>query len=677
MTARIVTPILVALVLGAAPAPAGAACEQMVAKASAKFVAAALKSMQRCAMLERLGTLPAGTCRAARASGHRPTERALARAEAHLAKGVAPCGDARLATMGFPRACPKATPGDGFSRADLQRCIASTHLAAVHELVRVQIPFPQQDAVCGDGVLNEDEEECDPTAVPTGCEVDEVCDAVDCFCDVIEEPGAVCGNGVLESTEACDPTAVPTGCAEGSTCTPAGSAGQCTCAPISTGPCVGECTPACASGQTCSCECVSQGGQCGDGFLDPGENCDPALPNVCDPGEICLPNGPRACTCGAPPTACGNGLIEWGEACDPAAVPTGCEPGSTCAAFGTPGACTCIPGGVTTTTVPGATTSTTLPGATTTTMPAGGTTTTTLPGAGCCGPERIVLRSSAGTLQVDNLPPFVFPVGVVTTMDTSAAGGAPACQHDVVVPADGFSVPNFDIPALNYCSSVTPLGCEVGTGDGAGQLWDGNGAAGMAMTNVTKTADTSDGVCNPAGQACSTAAGGAGVNTQGDIDSAVQASASSGVRSLIDIPVHSLTWSDATCSPAIAPGCCPGSSYNPADGDLVITEFDFILSPTTDTAAASFADKNGDGCARAGAGFANPTPNSATLAGTPAAGPCCQVGQPTTVVSVGMGFSGGAPLYDLGFKSTIPNTVASCGPAVGGSCTVTTDACLQ
>jgi hypothetical protein len=150
------------------------------------------------------------------------------------------------------------------------------------------------------------------------------------------------------------------------------------------------------------------------------------------------------------------------------------------------------------------------------------------------------------------------------------------------------------------------------------------------------------------------------------------------VRSLIDIPVHSLTWSDSVCSPAITPGCCPGSTYNPGDGDLVITEFDFILSPTTGTGTAQFADKNGNVCKRAGSGFANPTPNGPTsLTGSPATGPCCVPGQPTTVVSVGVGFSGGAPLYDLGFRSVIPNTIAACNAVGAGSCVLTTNACLN
>ena len=53
-----------------------------------------------------------------------------------------------------------------------------------------------------------------------------------------------------------------------------------------------------------------------------------------------------------------------------------------------------------------------------------------------------------------------------------------------------------------------------------------------------------------------------------------------------------------------------------------------------------------------------------SLTGFPATGPCCTVGQATNVVSVGVGFSGGAPLYDLGFRSVIPNTIAACNAGI-------------
>ena len=132
------------------------------------------------------------------------------------------------------------------------------------------------------------------------------------------------------------------------------------------------------------------------------------------------------------------------------------------------------------------------------------------PRAACCGPERITLSSSAGTLAVDNLAPFPFPAGVTTVMDVAAASlPYPDCQHTAIVPAGGFFVPNFDLPALNYCSSVTPIGCDVGTGFGAGNLWDGNGAPGLALINVTKSADTADGVCDTTVITAGTCTGGA------------------------------------------------------------------------------------------------------------------------------------------------------------------------
>jgi hypothetical protein len=330
--------------------------------------------------------------------------------------------------------------------------------------------------------------------------------------------------------------------------------------------------------------------------------------------------------------------------------------------------------------------------------------------SGCCGAERITLTSSAGTLTVDNLVPFPFPTGVLTVMDVGPADGA--CHHKVEVASGNFFVPNFDLPALNYCSSVTPIGCDVGTGFGAGDLWDGNAASGIALTNVLATGDTADGVCDPtvvttgtcaggvnAGLPCassgppdcpaSTCTGGAGcttatagANTLGDIDRIVSASPGGGVRSLIDIPVHSLTWSDSLCSPASTPGCCPGSNYNPSDGDLMITEFDFILRPTTGVGTGQFADKNGNICKRAGSGFDTAAPGQdgpKSKTGSPAVGPCCTVGQATKVVSVGVGFSGGAPLFDLGFQSEIPNTVSACGAYVAPStpCTPSTDPCQQ
>lgn len=340
-----------------------------------------------------------------------------------------------------------------------------------------------------------------------------------------------------------------------------------------------------------------------------------------------------------------------------------------------PVACPTIPVPTTTSTSSSTTSSSSTSSSTTSS-----TSSTTIPS--CCGAERISLVSSAGTLRVDNLAPFPFPAGVQTTMDSQASDtGFPTCHHPVLVPSGGFNVPNFDIPSLNYCSQIITLGCQSGGKAGKGNLWDGNGTA-ASTSDVTKQGDTSDGTCDTSftGANCTTVAGGAGANTLGKVVTTHPGGSTGGIRSAIDVPVTSRTWSDSVCSPATNPGCCVTSSYGDdtvGNGELLVTLFDFIISPTTDSASGAFVDLNSDGCKRAGSGFNTPSPDGPkVLHGTKAAGPCCTVGQATNVVSVGVGFSGGAPLFDLGFQSTIPNTTAACGAASGGNCVLTTNGCL-
>src|SRR5262249_10076332 len=161
------------------------------------------------------------------------------------------------------------------------------------------------------------------------------------------------------------------------------------------------------------------------------------------------------------------------------------------------------------------------------------------------------------------------------------------------------------------------------------------------------------------------------------------------------VPVHSLTWSAADAS-------CPDSdgTYN-SGVDTNISEFDFILRPTTATTNASYVDKNGDLCSRGAGtsgpnntrscsndhskpcgasadcvspGTCGPAPNAAptnagALQGSPPAGPCCVAGQTETIVATGIAFSGGSPLFDLIFANSSPTTVDSCGaPVTGGAC---------
>ena len=349
---------------------------------------------------------------------------------------------------------------------------------------------------------------------------------------------------------------------------------------------------------------------------------------------------------------CGNGTVDGGEECDPAATPTGCGAGETCAAN-----CTCA----------------------------------TCPSP--CAPTQIVTQTGAGTLVVATLAAFPFPPGVQTTIDIGTADGT--CRHDAIVPAGGFSVPVFCIPALGYTSQVIVRHCEAGGADGNGAVWDA--AAPCSDADVSRVGDTSDAStnnCGTLGTGCVTAAGGAGNDTGGNIDTTRGDSVcdAAGVHTQLSIPVRSLTWQDNDAEPD-----CPDEDGVFDEGtDLPITDFNFILSPTTATTNSQFVDLNGDGCSKGGAGpqqlkrcsndHAKPcgvmadcpggTCENGSLQGSPATGPCCVVGQQTTVVASGVAFTGGGPLYDLIFANASPTTITACNaPAALGSCTLTTNAC--
>jgi hypothetical protein len=309
---------------------------------------------------------------------------------------------------------------------------------------------------------------------------------------------------------------------------------------------------------------------------------------------------------------------------------------------------------------------------TTTTTPVTTTTTTTAPQA-CngCAAEEIVTVSSAGTLQVSTLPAFPFPANVMTTIDTGPAGLG--CVHDAIVPANGFFVPVFCIPALQFTSAVYPTGCESGGSLGSGKVWDANDPAHAGPSpDINRLGDTSDAstggqTCGTLGSGCTTAVGAAGGDTLGNIDTTRGGNVNgvAGVHTQVDIPVHSITWVAADSS-------CPDSdgTFN-AGTDTPVTDFNFILSPTTGHSSATYSDLNGDSCKRAGNG-----PDTQTADGIPATGPCCTVGQATTVSATGIAFTGGAPLYDITFKSITPTTISACNAAPTlGTCVLTTDPC--
>ena len=292
----------------------------------------------------------------------------------------------------------------------------------------------------------------------------------------------------------------------------------------------------------------------------------------------------------------------------------------------------------------------------------------------CCEAEQIVMTSTAGTLRMANLHPFVVPSGVRIVMN--AGPPAPGCAHDVVLPANGFVWPNVDVPAIGFCSAMITVGCTSGTAVGAGSLWDGHAPAGLARTDVESSADTSDGICDPREPSCGTA----GANQLGNVDMVFEPSASSGVRTVVQVRTRSQTWVDTTCSPSLPDGCCAASTYDPAAGDVLVSQVDLVLGLTTDSATAAFVDQNGDGCALAGFGFGSPSLRGpVTLGGSPRPGPCCVVGESTTLVAASAGFSGGPPFYDVGFALALPSSVTACNPypPEPQACVVTSDPCLR
>jgi cysteine-rich repeat protein len=235
---------------------------------------------------------------------------------------------------GAPGACPAASCDDGIAcTTDLrvgQACQARCVYTEVSER-------KGGDKCCPAGATNADDADCPTT----------------------------CGNGVVDVGETCDtaltagtlgacPTA--TACDDGDPCTEdvvraADTCGAlCTHVPITvqSGPNHDGCCPA-GAWHAADVDCPSA---CGDGRLDPDEECDPGLPSsdphacpvACDDGQPCtldvrvgsachvkcmntpitaFVSGDGCCPAGATSRtdrdctpSCGNGVVEPGESCD-------------------------------------------------------------------------------------------------------------------------------------------------------------------------------------------------------------------------------------------------------------------------------------------------------------------------------------------------------------------------
>jgi hypothetical protein len=242
------------------------------------------------------------------------------------------------------------------------------------------------------------------------------------------------------------------------------------------------------------------------------------------------------------------------------------------------------------------------------------------------------------------------------------------CIRNQCCDAPGFTIPTFLVPLLGgLCSRLDMYRCGTGVVNTSNPQTGDN--------EVTKTADTTDPGADceygtpddPAAKACSTATGGAGADQAGKVVRTVGngASDADGIQYRLAVPSLSTTWSDGQ-SPAGT--CLDGSTFDP--GELVITQLVLNAEFTTAGATGSFADMSGDSCALAGAGFTNFSKSGPFTLGSPPASP-----QPydasagSIAVAAGIAFSGGGPLFDIGFLAVLPNDPITRLSTAACSCT--------
>src|SRR5262249_5714341 len=134
------------------------------------------------------------------------------------------------------------------------------------------------------------------------------------------------------------------------------------------------------------------------------------------------------------------------------------------------------------------------------------------------------------------------------------------------------------------------------------------------------------------------------------------------------------TWQ----STASSMGSCPaGSVFNGSGvGESLISQLLLKAEPTTAGATGQFVDMNGDGCKRAGSGFAAGSPDGPITVG-PSPGPLRPQSYdgsvPAVSAAVAEVFSGpNSPIRDIGFVAITPQQpIVRVSGATGCSCTVT------
>ena len=257
--------------------------------------------------------------------------------------------------------------------------------------------------------------------------------------------------------------------------------------------------------------------------------------------------------------------------------------------------------------------------------------------------------------------------------------GQPAngCLRNQCCDQPGFSIPTFLVPLLGgLCSRLDQYRCGFGAVNSSNPQTGDN--------EVTKTADTSDPGpdCeygtpdDPAAKPCNTGGTGEGNDGAGKVVRTVGNGQPdvAGIHYRLAVPSVSTTWQDAQ-SPAGE--CDQGSTFD--DGELLVTQLVLNAEFTTAGATGSFADLNGDGCARAGAGFTNFNRNGPFTLGSPPAMPqpydassCTPDSVCSVAVAAGVALTGGGPLFDVGFIAVLPNGPITRAPAESCSCTQST-----
>jgi hypothetical protein len=285
------------------------------------------------------------------------------------------------------------------------------------------------------------------------------------------------------------------------------------------------------------------------------------------------------------------------------------------------------------------------------------------------------------TIAQDDPPPTCNHSACITCENPDApCAGYPGCAaapgtciRDTCCQNPGFTLPTFLVPLLGgLCGRLDQYRCGFGVVNSSNPQSGDN--------EVTKIGDTSDpgpdceyGTADdPPAKVCNTSNTGAGHDLKGKVVRCVGDGVcdSAGIHYRMAVPSVATTWQDLQSPPG---QCTQGSTFDP--GEFLITQVILNAEFTTAGSTSSFADLNGDGCAVAGAGFTNLNKTGPFTLGSPPAKPqpydssTCGNGVCSVGVSGGPVFSGGSPLFDLGFVAVFTNGAMTRMPTQSCPCT--------